>query len=298
LMNYQTVLIAALFTLPFSNLTLGQAGKRVAPAGERIVTMNITAEPASPSEERLEAGKLAIYDSGIEQTIQSLQQDQSPSRLVLLIDNSLSLRTDQKKISQAVKEFSYEIYEGDQLFLVGYDTKPEILETWTDDPAKIEKALTLIRKQGEPHLFDSLNTVMDEALIPLSGEISKRVIVLISDGLDRGSKQRFEQVLKKLQSYDIVVYALQIQDRTSGAFRRDQIKPKLVIEQVTEKTGGRIFQLDQAKEAAKAICDELKKNRYVVSYQPRNITATESRRLLVVGDSGLTVRHKTEHPPR
>jgi Ca-activated chloride channel homolog len=297
-MNYQTVLIAALFTLPFSNLTLGQAGKRVAPAGERIVTMNITAEPASPSEERLEAGKLAIYDSGIEQTIQSLQQDQSPSRLVLLIDNSLSLRTDQKKISQAVKEFSYEIYEGDQLFLVGYDTKPEILETWTDDPAKIEKALTLIRKQGEPHLFDSLNTVMDEALIPLSGEISKRVIVLISDGLDRGSKQRFEQVLKKLQSYDIVVYALQIQDRTSGAFRRDQIKPKLVIEQVTEKTGGRIFQLDQAKEAAKAICDELKKNRYVVSYQPRNITATESRRLLVVGDSGLTVRHKTEHPPR
>jgi len=45
--------------------------------------------------------------------------------------------------------------------------------------------------------------------------------------------------------------------------------------------------------AAKNICDELKKNRYVISYLPSSAPFGETRSLLVLGDEGITVRAKT-----
>jgi hypothetical protein len=47
--------------------------------------------------------------------------------------------------------------------------------------------------------------VVTEALQPLQNQ--KRVIVVISDGLDRGSKATFEETLAALQTENIMVYA-------------------------------------------------------------------------------------------
>jgi Mg-chelatase subunit ChlD len=85
-------------------------------------------------------------------------------------------------------EFVYEIFEGDQLFVVGYDEKPEIIQEWTDDAKKLETSLATFRKQGNPYLFDSLSASVGEILTPLMPGTRKTVVVLISDGLDRGSK--------------------------------------------------------------------------------------------------------------
>ncbi len=62
----------------------------------------------------------------------------------------------------------------------------------------------------------------------------KRIIVVISDGLDRGSKATFEQTLAELQAENIMVYAVQAVDRTRGAIRRDVPKPKVVIDKLAE----------------------------------------------------------------
>jgi hypothetical protein len=70
-----------------------------------------------------------------------------------------------------------------------------------------------------------------------------------------------------------------------------------VIEKLVEGTGGATFSIDQPSEAAKAICDELRKNRYVVSYAPTSIPYGEARNLLIVGNEGIAVRAKTAQQP-
>ena len=125
----------------------------------------------------------------------------------------------------------------------------------------------------------------------------KRVIVVISDGLDRGSKTSFEGILAELQKLDITVYAVQAQDRTRGAIRRDVPKPKQVIDKLAEGTGGAIFSIEEPGLAAKGICDELRKNRYVLSYLPQSVVYSEARRLLVMGERGIDARSKTMQPP-
>ena len=184
------------------------------------------------------------------------------------------------------------------MLIVGYDEQAEIVTDWTDNPKQVEASLNMLRKQGEPHLFDAIGAVLDEALRPLSGGTRKRAIVLIGDGLDRGSKMKFKQAVAELQAEDIAVYALQIPDRTGGALRRDQPKPAQVVEQLAAATGGRVLAVADLRAAARAICDELRRNRYLLAYSPTSFSSYDARRLLVVGNPGLNFRAKAAQPPK
>lgn len=291
------VLATALSLLIIISTVAGQAGPRARPTGERAALLDVILAREDGSPAQITAKDLALFDDGAEQAIQNLAPDPSPARIVLLVDNSLTLRTDVAKLAQSLREFAYEIYEGDQLLVVGYDEKPEILSEWTDNSKQIEAGLNLLRKKGEPRLFDALGSIVDQALRPLTGAGRKRVIVVIGDGLDRGSKTRFGQILAELQAQDITVYALQVPDRTGGALRRDQPKPAQVLQLLTEGTGGRMLPFTEAGEAAKSICDELRKNRYVLAYTPFKISYSDARRLLVTAEPGITVRFKAAQPP-
>jgi Ca-activated chloride channel family protein len=291
------VLIASLLLSLSFSAAFGQAGRRPRPTNQGSILLNVVATREGGSSAPITGKQLALYDGGIEQVIKSFSPDPSPARIVLLVDNSLTIRADVEKLEEAAREFAYEIYEGDKLLIVGYDEQAEIVADWTDDAKQIEKALASFRKKGNPHLFDALHAVVQDALLPLRASNQKRIIVVISDGLDRGSKMKFDKILAELQSQDITVYAVQAPDRTGGALRRDQPKPVKVIEKLAEGTGGRIFSIKEPREAAKAICDELRKNRYLLSYAPTNIAYGDTRRLLIVADSGIHVRSKTLQPP-
>lgn len=272
-----------------------QAGRRPPTSSEGGVLVSVVARRTDKSTAPITSKQLSVYDNGIEQTIRNFTPDPSPARIVLLVDNSLTIRADVEKLERAAREFAYEIFEGDKLLIVGYDEEAEIVSDWTDDAKSIEASLKLFRKKGQPHLFDAASAVIDQALGAVPGQ--KKVVVVISDGLDRGSKTSFEKTLADLQRLDIVVYAVQAQDRTRGAIRRDVPKPKQVIDKLVEGTGGAIFSIDEPGLAAKSICDELRKNRYVVSYLPSSAPFGEPRSLLVLGDEGITVRAKTAQQP-
>src|SRR5687768_5371028 len=125
----------------------------------------------------------------------------------------------------------------------------------------------------------------------------KTAVVLIGDGLDRGSKTPFDKILCDLQLQNETVYALQIPERTGGACRRDQPKATAILNRLAEESGGRVFPFDEAQSAAKAICDELRKNRYLHSYSPTNTSTYDARKLFLIADEGIAIRTKTMHPP-
>jgi VWFA-related protein len=283
-----------LVALLLAGSLFAQAGRRSHPDSSSSTMVNVVAVrtegPAAP----ITAKEISFFDNGVEQSIRNFAPDLSPAKIVLLVDNSLTIRADVDKLEAATLEFAYEMYDGDKLLIVGYDNSAEIVADWTDDAKKLETQLKAFRKKGDPHLFDAITAVINEALQPLSAQ--KRAIVVISDGLDRGSQAKFQQVLSSLQSLDVVVYCVQAQDRTRGAIRRDVPKPRQVINDLAEDTGGRVFPIDDPREAAKAICDELRKNRYVLSYLPQSVPLSESRRLLVMGERGIDARSKTMQP--
>lgn len=257
----------------------------------------VTARRTDDSKEPIKLESLYLYENGVEQKIKNFSYDPSPARIVLLVDNSQTLPTDIEKMKAATMEFAYEIFEGDQLFVLAYDEKAEIIQEWTDDAKKIETSLATFRKKGTPYLFDALDAASREVLVPLMPGTRKTAIVVIGDGLDRGSTKKFDNILADLQNNNITVYFLQIPDRSGGAYRRDQPKAPAVVTQLTEGTGGKAFPIEEAQAAAKFICDELRRNRYLLSYQPLNTSSFDQKRVFLVGDKGVEIRTKTAQPP-
>jgi len=259
--------------------------------------LSVVATRTNESKEPIKPENLYLYENDIEQKIKNLSFDPSPSKIVVLVDNSQTVRADIDALKKATMEFAYEIFEGDQLFVIGYDEKPEIIQEWSDDAKKIETSTATFRKQGNPYLFDALSSTVSEILMPLMPGTRKTAVILISDGLDRGSKAPFDKILGQLQNQNITVYALQIPDRTGGAYRRNQPKAPEVIKQLTEGTGGKSFPIEEAQTAAKFIADEMRKSRYLLSYQPTNTSSYDARRLFVIADEGIAVRTKKAQPP-
>ena len=295
-MGSQPKLLITLLVIGLLSVSiLAQSGVKPNANAAGGIMVGIVARRDNKQTNPITSKELSIYDNGVEQSIRNFTPDPSPARIALLVDNSLTIRADVEKLEQAAREFAYEIYEGDKLLIVGYDEQAEIVSDWTDDAKSIESSLKLFRKKGQPHLFDAIRAVVEEAMRPMQNQ--KRIIVVISDGLDRGSKATFEQTLAELQLENIMVYAVQAVDRTRGAIRRDVPKPKVVIDKLAEGTGGQIFSIDEPSVAAKAICDELRKNRYVLSYVPSSAPFGQPRALLVVGNDGITVRAKSMQQP-
>lgn len=277
--------------------TPAQSRRNVKMTDEAAETLNVTATHSDTSTAPVKIEDLSLYENGIEQKIKNFAFDPSPARIVVLVDNSQTIRPEVEKLKSAVMEFTYEIFEGDQLYVIAYDEKPEIIQDWSDNAKKIEASLATFRKQGNPYLFDALNATVSDVLLPLMPGTRKTAIILISDGLDRGSTTQFDQMLAELQRDNITVYALQIPDRTGGAYRRNQPKAQDVITQLTEGTGGKIFDFEDPQTAAKSICDELRKNRYLLSYTPTNASSYEARKVFLIGNGTLAIRTKNANPP-
>ncbi|HEY8563367.1 MAG TPA: VWA domain-containing protein [Pyrinomonadaceae bacterium] len=290
-------IVAILTVFVLTSIAFGQSRNNTRSSSDLDGTVLTVTASRAGSTDPIKVENLFLYENGVEQKIKNFSYDPSPSKIVLLIDNSQTLRADTESLKKATMEFAYEIFEGDQLFVVAYDEKPEIIQEWTDDAKKMETSLATFRKQGNPFLFDALSVTTKEVLLPLMPGTRKAAIVLISDGLDRGSKTEFSKALGELQNSNITLYTLEIPDRTNGAYRRNQPKAREVLQQLVEGTGGRSFSFDEPQAAAKAICDELRNNRYLLSYFPTNTSSYDARRVFLLGQEGVTLRTKNAQPP-
>ena len=287
------LVLAAVLCLPA--VSQSRRSARNTDADGSILSVTAWRTDSKPDPIKLE--NLFLYENGIEQKIKNLSFDPSPAKIVLLVDNSQTLAIDSEALKKATMEFAYEIFDGDQLFVLAYDEKAEIIQEWTDDAKKMEASLATFRKKGNPFLFDALDSTFREVLRPLMPGTRKTAVVVLGDGLDRGSKTTFDKILNDYQNENITIYFLQLPDRTGGAFRRNQPKAGVVVTQLTEGTGGKIFPMEEAQTAAKFICDELRRNRYLLSYAPLNTSTYDARRVFLVADEGISIRTKNAQPP-
>lgn len=291
-----TAFFSIIFTLIAVPYITAQSHRNARGENTEGTILAVTASREDKKTDPIKVADLFLFENGIEQKIKNFSVDPSPAKIVILVDNSQTLPVSVEKMKDAVMQFAYEIFEGDQLYVLAYDEKAEIIQEWTDDAKKMETSLGTFRKKGNPYLFDALDSSVNQILLPLMPGTRKTALVVIGDGLDRGSKNSYDKVLSELLNYNVTVYSLQIPDRTGGAYRRDQPKATAVMTQLAEETGGRVFPFDDAQTAAKSICDELRKNRYLLSYSPANTSSYDVRTLLLIAD-GISIRTKAMHPP-
>jgi len=98
----------ALFILLIMSLLLStlwaQAGRQTHPTSEASTMVNVAAARTSGTAP-ITAKDISFFDNGVEQSIRSFAPDLSAAKIVLLVDNSLTIRAEVEKLEKAAKEF-------------------------------------------------------------------------------------------------------------------------------------------------------------------------------------------------
>jgi len=181
-----------------------------------------------------------LREDGRAQTIKyfSLQAN-LPLTLGLLVDTSWSQREVLDQERNASRTFLTQMMtqEKDKAFLIHFDREVELLQDLTSHHEKLEKALDLLKTADRPDSNsrsndsgngDSRNgddsdsrgsghrhggTQLYDAVYLASNELMKKqtgrkAVVVLSDGVDRGSKTTLESAIEAAQRADTVVYSI------------------------------------------------------------------------------------------
>jgi VWFA-related protein len=177
---------------------------------------------------------LKVRDS--EQTIVSAKQDADmvPISLGLLVDVSRGLRDDldgERAASKAFLAHALQPSSGgrgaDEAFVVHFSKAIEMLQDMTPDQAKLGAAARLIGTASKDFALDPPADVIDregrhihnggislyDALYlstdkVLAGRVGRRVIVLVSDGVDDGSQNTLSDLVDQVQTDGVVIYGI------------------------------------------------------------------------------------------
>jgi VWFA-related protein len=279
-------------------------------------------------------------------------------RLGLLVDTSLSQRNvlDQERTA-SYSFLDHLLRENKDLaFIIHFDKEVELLQDFTPSRPKLQAALQHLetpqfsggrggggnngggssgsggssngggsgggggRGQGRRGgagtlLYDAIYLASDELMSKQQG---RKALIVLSDGVDHGSKETMAEAIATAQRSDTIIYSILFADeddnynrpggfgmggrgggmgggRGRGGYPPREERPdgKKILEQISEQTGGRLFKANKkdALEKIYAEIDEDLRNQYSLAYTPDkgNTVGYHKIHLAVAKQKDLTV---------
>ncbi len=187
-----------------------------------LVTVDVVVtDPAgNRSNALLKASDFKVYEDGVRQQISSFSAADVPFNLVLLIDTSGSTRDEVGLMRRAAERFLDELRPQDRVAVIQFNRQVELLEDLTDDRAKIEESLRLLKPGSGTSFYDALQLTIDEVLKKVEG---RKAVIALTDGVDSFGYATFEQVLPMLERSNATVYFLELdtEEFTQAGMLRD-----------------------------------------------------------------------------
>jgi VWFA-related protein len=266
-----------------------------------------------------------------------LRESDQPLRLGLLVDTSLS----QRRVLEQERSASYSFLdhllrpEKDLDLVIHFDREVELLQEFTSSRPKLQAALQALqtpqfdsnsggggnggsrgggdgrgprRRGGGTLLYDAIYLASDELMRKQQG---RKALIILSDGVDHGSKETLTTAIETAQRADTVVYSILFKDdqengnrggftmgqrgggRRGGRFPQEE-RPdgKKILQQISKATGGKLYEVSK-KETVDNIYAEIEedlRNQYSLAYTPeknagpgyRKISLTTKQKELIV----------------
>jgi len=232
-----------------------------------------------------------IYEDGKEQQIRNFARETDlPLTLGLLVDTSSSqerlIDTEQRAASQF---FSKVLREKDQAFLIQFGAEAELLQDLTNSARLLQKGLQQLRLSVPvgglhpgpvPTMQNQAGTILYDAIYlaandELKREVGRKAIILITDGVDTGSKISRDKAIEAAQKGDIIIYSIFYQDRQAygGGFGTVSLGGgggEGELRRLSSETGGQVFKVDKGHsldDIFRELQEEMR-SQYAITYQP------------------------------
>jgi len=155
-------------------------------------------------------GKTAfsIFDDKSQQDITFFSDDDSPVSVGILFDVSGSMSGDKvRRAREALAHFVQTSHDRDEYFLIGFNSRAQLLMDRTRDGNAVLDKLTFVQTKNNTALYDACYLGVERVQ---RGTHPKRALLLISDGQDNNSRYTFNELRRVLKESDVVLYAVGI----------------------------------------------------------------------------------------
>ena len=238
----------------------------------------------------------SIYeDKSLQKTKNFTQEKNLPLTIGILLDTSGSQRNvlplEQESGAQFLKDV---LTPKDEAFLISFDINVDLLADYTNSPREIKRAMERaqintgagtgsVTGNGTPRgtlLYDAVSLAATEKL---RQEAGRKIIVMLTDGGDQGSRETLKTATEAAQKANAIIYVILIADRGFyGGFGMGY-SGDADMERLAKDTGGRVINVGnngkKLEEAFTQIQDELR-TQYLASYTPTNFKSDGTFRTL------------------
>jgi VWFA-related protein len=253
----------------------------------------------------LEKQDFTVLEDGKPQEIRYFTKETDlPLTIGLLVDVSGSQRNliDIER-NAASQFFSQVLRKKDEAFLISFGEESELLQDYTGSAKLLTEGLKGLRVSsgvggigpgpvptaGGPRgtvLYDAVYLAANEKL---KTEVGRKVIVVITDGVDQGSRLRIEKAVEAAQKSDAVIYCIDYSDPSAygGGFGMINLGGGgggSAMHKMSDETGGRVYKVDRKHsldQVFKELQDEMR-SQYSIGYTPTNDRKDGSYRKLEV----------------
>jgi len=146
-------------------------------------------------------------DGKAQQIAHFTQSNDVPVSLGIVLDTSGSMERKIGTATSAVERFIRSVHRDDDIFLMTFSNRPDLVQDFTDDRDRLARALRSIRVGGGTALYDALELSLRKIK---HGIQDKKAILLLTDGEDTSSEMTYEETLTAIRESELLVYCLGI----------------------------------------------------------------------------------------
>jgi len=238
----------------------------------------------------LQKDDFTVLEEGKAQSIKYFTRETDlPLTIGLLIDVSGSQRNliDIER-NAASQFFSQVLRKKDEAFLISFGEETELLQDYTGSARLLTQGLNGLRVSSGvggispgpvPTIGDPRGTVLYDAIYlaaseKLKTEVGRKVIVVITDGVDQGSRLTRNQAIEAAQKADAVIYSIEYYDPSAyGRFMSfGGSGGEGELRKMSDETGGHVYKVDRSHPldmVFRELQDEMR-SQYSIGYTPTN----------------------------
>jgi VWFA-related protein len=236
------------------------------------VTSNLVPIPATIIDQKgfavtgLKLEDFELRVDGQLRNISEMTRTATNVKMAMLFDNSGSLDYAREFEKQAAKHFFRQVMRpGDEAAIYSVESESYLAQPLTSNIPLLERTIDSFPKpEGSTSLFDA---IIDAAMYlrPIAG---RRVLVIVSDGIETTSRNDFEATIKKVLADDCQIFIVQ-----TGLYEGANVRALAAerrMEQLSGQTGGAVYipkSMAELNEAFVQIAADLA-HQYVLSYYP------------------------------
>jgi Ca-activated chloride channel homolog len=161
--------------------------------------------------------ELTLLDNGAPRHIEQLvPASDQPLYVILLIDYSESMLEELPVVKAAAKQFAQRLLRPqDRIAIVGFNQRVFWLTGWTNNWSLAAAQVDRVKPEGETHLYDTAI----EMLYELQKQPGRHALVVLTDGVDQGSKFKLEHLTHYARYAGVPVYPIVKNKRLSRLMR-------------------------------------------------------------------------------